>query len=328
MANYLQRIVVSGARIISPAKPPVSSHTLTPPVAAPVFSTAAETSLHADEFSEPVLAKRTEPLQIVEHPHVVQEHDAVPSAASPTPEPVMEKNPSVPQGVPAVWPLTPILSSPSERVRAPEGLRRVRPNIMPQQEMIRDVVKLPRKQEVQAEVKHVSESFESLPGPAHSEATPVPAEISKHEQSRPIPDSAQTLTTKALVAPIDSPVTNAEVLPERVSAQALPPIQRVVTDTANTDRKVEIPATPPATPKLPIETQPNEVRTAALRKAVLPTVSNSVDKRRQSKISIGRIDVQVNNQLPPQPTGPQAAKPSSSSNFLDTRYLSRFFLRL
>jgi hypothetical protein len=325
MANYLQRIVASGARTISPAKPPVSSHALIPPVAAPVFQPATETALRADESSELMLSRHEEAFQVTEQPRVVQEHEAMPLPASPVHEPVMESGPAVPQEIPAVWPFAPILSSPSERVHAPEGLRRARPNAMPQREVIREIVKMPRKQEPQPEPKRVSGQSESLLSPTSNEIPSVPVAIPNRAQNQPSSNHEQLPAAHVPAQRIELPVDK-DVIVEKTSAQALPPIKKAPIETANVVREAEAP--PPVLPKLAVETHPVEVRATTSRQAIPPTVSNIVDKRKQSKISIGRIDVQVNNQLPPQPAAPQTAKTAASSNFLDTRYLSRFFLRL
>ncbi len=321
MANYLQRIVASGARTISPVRPPVSSHALIPPVAAPFSQPAPELAMRADEPAEPMLSRHEEASQVSEQPRVVQEHSAMPSPASPIHEPGMEYSPSVPPRVPALWPLTPIVPSPSERVRAPEGLRRARSNITPQQETIREAVKMPLKQKPQ----YAAESPEKLPPPMRIESDPVPAVIPEQAQSNSTHDKVQPLAVRMPIQQVEFPVADMNVTAEK--PPALTPVKPKRAAAANADRKVEIP-TPLETPKWPIETHPLEVRASAPRQTNSPPVSNIVDKRKQSKISIGRIDVQVNNQLPPQPAGPQMAKPVASSNFLDTRYLSRFFLRL
>jgi hypothetical protein len=60
-------------------------------------------------------------------------------------------------------------------------------------------------------------------------------------------------------------------------------------------------------------------------RAALPASS---DNRRRSQISIGRVDVQVNNvPAPAAEPAPRPARPSGYSNFLERRYLNRFSLK-
>jgi hypothetical protein len=51
------------------------------------------------------------------------------------------------------------------------------------------------------------------------------------------------------------------------------------------------------------------------------------ESRRRAQISIGRIDVQVNNQAP-QPAAPQPSRAAARMNSLEQRYLGRFFINL
>ena len=66
---------------------------------------------------------------------------------------------------------------------------------------------------------------------------------------------------------------------------------------------------------------------------VLPSIQTQIlrhpgpaDSRRRNQISIGRIDVQVNNQAPPQPAEARPANVPARLNSLEQRYLGRFFL--
>jgi len=68
-----------------------------------------------------------------------------------------------------------------------------------------------------------------------------------------------------------------------------------------------------------------DVQPTTSRKPTL--ISSAPDKDRRTRISIGRIDVQVNNQPSPLPPSPQQAKKSSRANVPDDRYVSRFVLR-
>jgi hypothetical protein len=59
-------------------------------------------------------------------------------------------------------------------------------------------------------------------------------------------------------------------------------------------------------------------------RAALPGPS---DSRRRSQISIGRIDVQVNNAPAPAEPAPRPTSTRSYSNFMEARYLNRFSLK-
>jgi hypothetical protein len=55
--------------------------------------------------------------------------------------------------------------------------------------------------------------------------------------------------------------------------------------------------------------------------------AQSAESRRRAQISIGKIDVQVNNQAP-QPATPLPSRAAARMNSLDQRYLGRFFINL
>src|SRR5271170_4847321 len=87
MPNYLQRIVMSGARTTSTAKPPVSSRALIPPVIASARVPMTEEGPRiAEEFSELVLpamhAVSDEPMHAVSHKPSPHERDISATLAS------------------------------------------------------------------------------------------------------------------------------------------------------------------------------------------------------------------------------------------------------
>jgi hypothetical protein len=53
----------------------------------------------------------------------------------------------------------------------------------------------------------------------------------------------------------------------------------------------------------------------------------ATDRRRSSEVSIGRIDVQVNNTPAQEPARAPVTSKAYHTSFLDTSYLGRFFLR-
>jgi len=68
-------------------------------------------------------------------------------------------------------------------------------------------------------------------------------------------------------------------------------------------------------------------RAAPARQGVTIAVPGPAAASRRSKISIGRIDVQVNNTPAAVDVSPAPAVPAVHSNFLEVRYLNRFSLK-
>jgi hypothetical protein len=114
-----------------------------------------------------------------------------------------------------------------------------------------------------------------------------------HQRVKPAPLHVSALTDKPAEETIHEPV-HAEIRTEPA---------------ANKVRKLEVPISSPRSPVL------------------APGRTLSEDARR-SHISIGKIDVQVNNEGPPQPATPQSARIPVRANSLEQRFLGRFFITL
>ncbi len=349
MPNYLQRIVISGARTSSSAKPPASSRALIPPVSAAARVPMAEEGPRiAGEISEPVLsavpAASDEPMHAVSHEPSAHEHGISAAGAW-----SLEEHPQAPvhnlvsERSSDAAPFMSAAGAVGVRVLAPKGLRRARVGNDRQQEITRVVEETlravsPRSPGNLTEVGTPVESVRESSSTAHSEAVQASQEVSSQLQRKPSVASLVPLTATIATPRIPAPATESKVQKVQVqaAAEALPaqisPAAKKPSAEVKSPREAEQSSThSPLIPKSVVEkqiadTHRFEERATAPRQAQ-PTFSTT-DKRRRSQISIGRIDVQVNNLSPQTSTSLQPARKPTHSNFLEARYLDRFFLKL
>jgi len=352
MPNYLQRIVMSGARTTSTAKPPVSSRALIPPVIASARVPMTEEGPRiAEEFSELVLpamhAVSDEPMHAVSHKHSPHERDISSTGAwdrgEPSGAPV--HNPVSDRISPAASDVAPFMSAAGAvgvRVLAPKGLRRTRAGNDRQQEITRVVEETlravsPRPPENRPEggipVESSLEASTITPG----EMRQVAPDVSGQLQRKPSAASPAPLTARIPGPRIPAPVTDSKAqesqiqAAEALPAQILPAAQKPSPEVKPSRDAEQSSAHSPLIPKPVVEKQIAETRRfeerATVPKQTQPTFS-ATDKRRRSQISIGRVDVQVNNLSAQPSTSPLPARQPARSNFLEARYLDRFFLKL
>ncbi len=328
MPNYLQRILISGARATSSTRPPAMPRALVPPISPPVHGQMGEADLQtASDLADSVLPAqrvRNEPTQMAEYTLGMREHDAVSSTVMPREalprEPIRNlatdrigrtrTETALPTAA-AMPPLAPYPSTSGVRVRAPKGLRRSEGGNERLLEIIRTGGEPPLQTSNEVlmppsiETPQVSQEATNLLERKPAVANPAP--VITRTPDLPARGSATQNATLEGMIPV-----KAEAVPAQAMQAAMP--LRVEGQRPVADRQIS-------------ETSLFEVRPTVPRQMAQPLVSNTTDKRRRSQISIGRIDVQVNNQ-PAQPlASPPSAKPQSHSSFLDTRYLSRFFFR-
>jgi len=340
MPNYLQRIVTSAARTTSAAKPGAFSRALMPPMIAHAYTPIGESGLQtAEERFDPMMPVRDEHESAAIKDEIVSPATASHEESQQTVLGADRGSTALPNA-PIAWP-TAFAPAPGVRVQAPKGLRNIQPGNVRKQEIIRTIDET---------VRHVSpkpnetkaESQGSLESPTTVSAPPGETPQIQHQDSvqpleKPITASPRPVTAKT-EAPIvhitaERTVVQQEaksVMPGDVSDQVSPAI-KMSESKAKPLGKDEGSPQSLLTPRRVAEKQITEVRplepqVTTSRQIMPPTISNTTDKRRRSQISIGRIDVQVNSQPAPQPPSPPTKLPISS-NFLDARYLSRFFLR-
>ena len=271
MANYFQRIAISGSRTTSTVKPSAIWQTLMPPINQFVRPLAVEEEPQASDESltpesRPGRVWQKEPIQL-------NISDLAPS----------EKN--------IVESITPSdLGGPIEpgifdsTVVAPKGLRRARTdNSWPQE---------------------IARLFEGAISSATTSDTQSKAQKTEA--------SVSVDSTSVQISP---PVSthNAEIkFPGKTgyASTRQPQIQMISTE------KQTI-----------LEPRLLEIQPTKHKQTVLPLTSNVPDKRQRSQISIGKIDVQVNNLSAPEPAKQEPTSQSTRSNLLEGHYLNRFSLK-
>jgi hypothetical protein len=306
----------------------------------------------SDEFSEPVLpamrAVGDESVHPTSHKRSQHEQDistpGVPSRGeplhAPVPNPVSDRNaPAASQ----VAPFMPAASAVGVRVLAPKGLRRARTGNDRQQEITRVVEETlravsPRPPENRPESGTPVESAREASTTKRSKMPQVSPDFSGQLQSKPSAASPVSLMARIPSPRVPAPATESKEQEDQIQAtmEALPgqvwPAAKKPRAEERPFRDAEQSSTHlPLIPKPAVEKQIAETRRleerATVPKQAQPTFSTT-DKRRRSQISIGRIDVQVNNLRPQASTSPLPARQPARSDFLETRYLDRFFLKL
>jgi hypothetical protein len=323
MANYLQRVITAGARIHSPAKPPVAAPTILPAAfVAPPAPTAPDVSL-------PRSTKRAVP-QTPERIVPPIEKSTVPTAP-PQAVPPIANRPPVPLSV-AIARLT---SGPP--IRAPRGIRADVPLPQP-----------PRAEVPRIEMPHIaSKPTEPSPKPAvaHPDAEPrattPPPEIQK-----------PAFDADVHVAPVPAaPIALPQYVPvSEAKQESKPPVQKQSPrkppeptpvqpriEPRHVDRptklieETSVRATPPIEAKpAPAQRNPKiepiRIKPKSSEQPLTPAIAPERTESRKSRITIGQVDVQVNNQRAAPATAPAPAA-GPRTDFFEARYLNRFSMR-
>jgi hypothetical protein len=303
MPNYLQRIAVSAVRTTSPAKPAVSAPTIMPHAAAPGWPPAPDRSEPAEALPdlESLPMRISPPDEVVSNrqsaaqPPQVASLDDAPSPIASAAEPQSRRQINL--GASTVH---------GPLIHAPKGLRGAAQDRGQQRAIV-------------SAMEHTLHAI--TPGPMGVAKPPVHGEVPFRRLATEATIQGLSRTTDPLHGESGSneedvvePPQKAEhaVLPETVTHRESPPAQSestLVTDKQDQDaRSVGIRAVP-------------------ARQAVTMAVPGPAAAGRHSKISIGRIDVQVNNTPAAADSSPAPAVPMVHSNFLEARYLNRFFLK-
>ena len=309
MANYLQRIADSGARTSSGAKPPAAARMLIPPVGAPLHPTFDD---HASQLSDTSRVPLAPGPALACHESEVETSEPSLREAQRNNEIEMDK--SAPMSIPV--PSRVGSQSPTLRVavRAPKALRATVP-ASPHNPSIHTVAE---------------ETIRAL----------APSRLLNRIANR----SSEMSETNISLQPGDNSISIADVaksgvpLPAAKSAVEITPAQLPVSQIAYPDRADRHPDESwlsdlkSSAPVKHLTTTPvTEIHRLQVVSASTPQAMRSPAKapesRRRTQLSIGRIEVQVNNQAP-QPAPPQPSRTSAGMNILEQRYLNRFFLNL
>jgi hypothetical protein len=354
MPNYLQRIVISGARTTSPAKPPAISHTPMPPIGSSVRTSTGEEERRAPEVDgivDSVLpAMRTvgdvplepgTPIPALQDQSVVAREVNVQSPPSEQVHDPVAKH--KPLSVESKLPLPPAPAVSAVTVFAPRALRRNANRNRGQQ--ITSVVEetsrqlSPHSPEGHFESKPALQTPGEMVIPAQSE-TPHASEFHDRPEPKQTVVSPTPLTAKVPNPHIPSLIAERKVqegeVQKAAEAEPLPILKSPKIQSTETkprvepvqDSQISQPVVKPLAKRPLAEAGSLEDRISAPKQPAQRGVFNTADKRRGSRISIGRIDVQVNNLPPRETTAPAPAKQPVYSNFLEARHLDRFFLKL
>jgi hypothetical protein len=303
MANYLQRIADSGARISSLAKPPATARGLMPPMGPlqrPAIGDEAAQSMEnlpdrwipggtaADAFPE----SGAQALQ--------------PREAMTADEPAASKKAPLPVAIPQR--IAPQNSASQISVRAPKALRA-------------SASRAVHEHSVHKVAEETIRTF--APRALASRTVPVPQQAAE-KKSVAATDQAQPFSQQERVrgeqppATVQTSKTTGEVETEfKETLRRIPPGETHSTLTANHKGLTEKPI---------LETRRLQVSsTSPAQSARQPSPT---ELRRRSQISIGRIDVRVDNRAQPQATSPPQARVPARISSLEQRYLGRFLLTL
>ena len=330
MPNYLQRIANSGARTSSVVKPAAAARGLMPPIG-PLLSPAMpeETSAAVAEPPAPPIPARPATLAVAE-----------PGRETVSPRETLVEEKSVRTTPPPVA-IPPRIANenPASRfsVRAPEALRA---SAIPS---VRDWT-----------IQKVAEETIQIFGPRTTMTTAA------KQESAPPPKETSAMPARQQQQPLLE--TSGQRLVPEASQQARPPALRPTEDAstpiptpkfASEFRAETSPSLAPAADVHGVESSPAAVRAATSPRPSVITKEPGIDKpatderqlhvrpanapeylrhapaaeaRHRTQVSIGRIDVQVDNQAPLPPATPQPARVPARMNSLEQRYLGRFFL--
>jgi hypothetical protein len=293
MANFLQRIADSGARTSSVVKPPAAARGLMPPIAPlPPPALGDEAPEQWDVSSVPPISAPGSVLQGAE-------------LGMPEPSPRDSQRHEIETGISARTqiPGPPRVASQSPRsrvaIRAPEALRSF-------------VSGVPREHSIHKIAEETTRTFipRTLLNRTASESSEKQEKISVPRTAHRIPVQNEASLPEPIVATTQVPRVPNENARAPESSFSLQPTSSVTHSSAipvSEIRRFQAePASAPPGPRPPA--QPAE-------------------SRRRAQISIGRIDVQVNNQAP-QPATPQPSRAAARMNSLEQHYLGRFFISL
>jgi hypothetical protein len=146
-------------------------------------------------------------------------------------------------------------------------------------------------------------------------------------------DVVQAPAADAAVAQIEVPASHGPADVEHIAASAAPPnlpASRENREPQSRQRAREMESLPglwALFEREPGEMHGLEFSAKPPQGATRPALPVASDSRRRSQISIGRVDVQVNNVPPVAEPAPRPAGTSAYSNFLEARYLNRFSLK-
>ena len=305
MANYLQRVAMSGARTAPAATPAPATPPILPEIALSGFSPEVRsTGAVPDDNAR---AERPTP---------------------PSPDPEMA-GPALSMSPPASAPAIPSpKGGEQETVPAPSTVRPVeRPPVRNKLPGIPDPIRVPKalRPPVPPALEFktprvVSAGPSRLPVPAPS---PAPHSAKTPGELPPPPPQSESLTAPRPPEPLPlrpfatSEQTTSVIRSERPPAHRRPPVLAQphnrqappLLTSAIADQPRPVPRAPRAAPD------------------TIPTTAAALP-RKETRITIGRVEVQVNNRLlqPPMPS-PRPAPAETRLN-LESRYLNRFSLRL
>jgi hypothetical protein len=364
MPDYLERVVLGGARTSTPGKPPPAAPPRMPGVSQPWFP-PVETLDIIDAEAHPSVGSSGLPMTTL---------SAMPANATPpqpSPEALApgaskgEQTPSGPSAPaessaasPAPMPHPPsALGDPTSSeaaaiIRAPTALRPMLDNVQnsPSQETLA----------ARSAANAAPESSANLTPPLPStpsaerrrpmvESQPAPKDASVAASVQPasvrrstpavvdLMGAQQTVTRSPLTGEVEhereppGPPRRAEVVlpPDTRTEEAGDPVRaRQIEADLRTTPEVERHRTTPAPPLQQLGASPPNPWPTPAQQVPAVSISTGADGR-QSRITIGRIDVQVNNQPPAPPSAPPPPGTSPiAADVLEGRFLSRFALKL
>jgi len=328
-----------------------------PPIGSSVRTFAGEEELRSpagDAIVDSVLpAMRTAgdaPLEPATQPSTLQERSAAVPEVGVLPAPASEQDhgPAVkrpPLVVESTLPLQPASAVPSVRVFAPRDLRRGNAKRDRGQQITKVVEETlrtlsPHLPEAHLESKPAVQVTREAVTPAQSEAIYASEEF--HDQPEP---KRTSVSSKPLTAEVPSPdnpfpIVERKIQEGEVQKASEPGPAPILKSAKNQSTEAKPPVEPAQDLQIfrplvrPLAESPLtdmgrvEDRISAPKQSAQRGVFNTTDKRRRSQISIGRIDVQVNNLSQRESAAPTPARQPVYSNFLEARYLDRFFLKL
>lgn len=322
MANYLERLVAAGARAVPLARPRGSAPPLLPVTSLPIPAFGSAT---VPSFTEPAARRVGAELPFLgtETPH----HDSDlsetvggspdPTAAGFPPKPTIDaRSPSSPMEETASV-LLPRIEQPAASVKPAE------PEVV-------ETSKRPASQERSTDALAPGHAKPALPAfPSWN----APIRVEAPRGLRPIPRRAETPKPPSPVASGPSagmdPPTALKPVAEPASAHAVETDKALLSSHSTSDAVL----IEPRESRAPLPSRGQEQPAlkvaapviSAPRQAVPPKSMPAAKK--QGRISIGSIEVRVNNQTAPAKSAAPRPSPPVHSDPFETRYLNRFSLK-
>ena len=157
---------------------------------------------------------------------------------------------------------------------------------------------------------------------ALTRAQPAAARATADEEVSPVAQSAALV-----IKEFEPSKARTDRLPARPEAQAAD-TSTVDTDKRQTPAFAPVPGDGPNISPLPSITRQPEPLSAGLPIQIPPVIVPNAGRQERSRVSIGLLEVMVNNQPPVAPVGPPAQPPLQNGKAnLARRYLDRFALR-